>query len=1143
MTVLEFKLPEDRLPDAGARKAIREDLETNILVEAGAGSGKTTALVGRMVRLVVTGTAETREISAVTFTRKAAAELRERFHNELETTLASDELTDEERVRVDKALTEVHDAFLGTIHAFCARLLKERAVEAGLDPSFEPVTEDDEVTMRSHYWHDFLDRLVCDSDPVLEGFMEIGIEPSKLYGAFERVVDNPDLDFPTEVVDPPCDEDLLRLRTELDRLLDLAERYLPTEEPQKGWDSLQKKVRETLYRRAVRGWCGGLDDEIDAPRRAALFAALARLRPGKNGHRPTLNRWLAREGAKKVRDGFNALYRDRDGPNAAELLEHWYAYRYKLCMDLVVKAAAEFAELRRRTGRLTYADLLSLTAKLLRERPRARRDLGLRYRRLLIDEFQDTDPLQAEIAFLLASEPEGDERSGPREWHRTTPRPGALFVVGDPKQSIYRFRRADIELYKEVRAKFERFGRTLLLTTNFRSCPPIGALVNSVFAGPEGFPPEATEEQAAFASLDTLPCSDGMDPSHEHGVFMSPVGRTAEKKEDGRRDEARRIASWIAERISQGSSPGSFMVLTYRKPPLKTYAAALESHRVPYQVTGSGLTAGPELTELRILLDCMADPSNPVCVVAALTGYFFGLDYLALVRHRIALAETEPPPDTASTRLPDPFDVTYRGWGEVVGTDAAAALKTLHGWWKRSIAEPADVFLGFLVRELGLLPHAASSELGSQRAGGLAFVLDAVRTLACQGDASLLGARDAVAAAMGGREVDAPLEPGREDLVRLMNLHQAKGLEADVIVLADPFPPGRHDITFHCARSRDGRAVGYLRISEPSAMWYRPSVPLAHPRDWKKYEDRERRFEKAEKVRLLYVAATRAKNQLAVTRWRSPKKKDSVWGFLGPASAKLGEVRELPRKHPPSRGEVELSPEEAMNRVERAARALRDAARPTYEGRQATEIAMEEAEVAANDGGPPAGGYEEPSLFADASEPHRGKVWGLAVHSLLATAAEGAGFGSDEDDEAREEALEEEAETLLEANGLLARFGDELIEELCHEVSAVLESRLWERVRASRQVLAEAAFEVPRPGSRGVPEIVHGSVDLAFLEDDGWVLVDYKSDDRRTDGFARRAGKYRRQLELYADAWERASGEPVRERMLYFTLDGGKVAW
>src|SRR5690606_15889218 len=210
-------------------------------------------------------------------------------------------------------------------------------------------------------------------------------------------------------------------------------------------------------------------------------------------------------------------------------------------------------------------------------------------------------------------------------WTRVTPRPGALFVVGDPKQSIYRFRRADITVYNQVKERFEQFGAVLTLTANFRSRKPIETFVNRVFSGV--FPPEATEHQAAFAPLAVAPRQ-----GEPEGVFWYRV----EPAQGGGRYSGARlaepdselVASWIRERIDRGERrPGDFMILTWTKSQLSTYARALEARNIPVQVSGSGVGVEEELAELVLLLRALADPGDPVLTLAVLHGLFFGLSF------------------------------------------------------------------------------------------------------------------------------------------------------------------------------------------------------------------------------------------------------------------------------------------------------------------------------------------------------------------------------------------------------------------------------------------------------------------------------------------------------------------------------------
>lgn len=1122
MTVLELPLP-----DAKARDTIAKNLDANILVEAGAGSGKTTVLIDRMKRLIVTGTATAAEIAALTFTRKAAAELRERFQNALEKA-ARTETTAEARARAELARRTIHEAFVGTIHSFCGRLLRDHSLLVGLDPFFTEMAEGEEKELLRGWWHDFVDRMVCDSDPLLERLLEAGVEPSRLSDAFQKFAENPDVEFPRRAASPPSEEAIARVREELGNLLYEAIRNLPHREPPKGWDTLQKKVRKLLYQRRVVGW-GERGRPLSVDERSAFFDALALLRrTGTSGHRIVQSRWNSKAAARQLQAGFDKFSCGASAAN--ELLDAWYEHRYFLAAELASRAASECTAYRLRSARLTYADLLHLAAKLLRENSGIRRRLGLRHRRLLVDEFQDTDPVQAEIVFLLASEPDGDER-GPPDWRLAVPRPGGLFVVGDPKQSIYRFRRADIQMYAEVKSRFAHFGEILPMTTNFRSCAPIGDLVNRAFDGlPHGFPKEATEEQAAFASLDTRAC-----PKADHRVGAYGVGEDAKKKPACAEDDAERVASWIAMRTTGPSrvSPGSFMVLTYRRRHLTHYARALERHRIPFRVTGTGATADLELRELRTALECMADPV-PVRVVATLTGYFFGLDYLSLVEHR------------RSVRSREPFDIATAHDDGQGHPKVREALATLRKWWLRSTSEPADVFVAELCAELGLLPHAAASSRGSQRAGGLAYALDAVRARAFGGDASLLGALDAIEGALEAKDAETPLEPGREDVVRVMNLHQAKGLEADIVILADPAEIYSPEPSFHVVRTDCGKASGYLRITEsdPERRYHRKI--LAQPPDWRMHAEREKMFERAERTRLLYVATTRARRELLVAVWDRMRKKEPAWGRLGVVAERVGVRIELEKRPPPPSENLDLGPEEALRRRAEARAAIEQASRSTYRLLTVTGLAKENA------GQDQATTAPDGTGLATGGGPggRRGIAWGRAVHDLLSVAASGVGRGNPG---VGTDFLRWSCRRALDEAGMPSPSGfsaearsvrrTELEKALGAEVAAVIASPFWKRVQAADKVLAEVPFAWPRRDGNGVPEVVRGAVDLSFLEADGWVLCDYKSDDETGDGFRDLLAVYRKQLDLYAEAWEELTGAKVRERVIYLTRSGNLVSW
>ncbi|MDX1675232.1 MAG: UvrD-helicase domain-containing protein, partial [Longimicrobiales bacterium] len=593
------------LPDADSRARIQRDLDTNLLVEAGAGSGKTTELVRRMVALVRTGAAGVEEVAAVTFTRKAAAELRQRFQTELESELERARAAGAAEVagRVDAALRDVDRGFIGTIHSFCARLLRERPVEAGLDPDFRELMGAEEVRQRRAFWRAHLERLSAESDALAGRLTEVGLAPSQLEALFDELVANPDVRFPAEPIAPPSDAEVDSVRDAVDDLLDRGAALMPAEpDPERGWDKLQARIRLLLFLRRVVDW----DD------RTAFLDQIGEEMYGRSCD-VVQKRWPDGAAAKALGQEWKAL---RDGP-VAEVLDRWWAHRYPIALDFARRAADAFERERRRTGALNFQDLLMGAARLLRSHPGAREALGRRYRRVLVDEFQDTDPVQAEVLLLLSSPADG------RPWQAAEPRPGALFVVGDPKQSIYRFRRADIAVYNLVRERFRSFGDVIRLVANFRSLPPIGRLVDGVFEQDDRFPTTATPYQAAFAPLRTrrvaVPDRQGVhqyridpDDGSHHGAAV---------------DGAARIAPWIARQVRSGRGPGDFLVLARYKAELATYARELEAWRVPAQVTGAGVEETEELRELMVLLEALADPTDPVRVTAALVGLVFGLDH------------------------------------------------------------------------------------------------------------------------------------------------------------------------------------------------------------------------------------------------------------------------------------------------------------------------------------------------------------------------------------------------------------------------------------------------------------------------------------------------------------------------------------
>ncbi len=1104
-------------PDQAARDRIESDLDTNFLVEAGAGSGKTHSMVGRMVALVRTGAATADEIAAVTFTRKAAGELRERFQERLEDAYSAslDASDPEVRARLHRALAEIDRCFIGTIHSFCGRMLREHPLEAGISPDFRELSGPDEDRFRAESWARLQERLAAHDarcrkarrrSRLLAGLAEVGVRPSQLQELFRRVSDNPDVHFPAPAAPRPSADEVDGWRRRLGTLLDDTLDAMPEEEPEKGWDDMQKLARTLRRTRFYPGW------KDDAAFLDALAEAVAR------SHKPTFIRWeVEKSRVEELRDRWDELAAE-DGA-ARALVRRWQEHRYPLVLRFARTAAAFYARERLRSGRLTFQDLLMLSARLLRTSPEARAELGARYGRLLIDEFQDTDPVQAEVVFLLAArDGSGDD------WTRITPRPGALFVVGDPKQSIYRFRRADIAVYNQVKACFREWealrsggGAVLDLISNFRSAKPIEALVDRVFDDPVRFPGEETSHQAKFAPMRTSPTD-----AARTGVLWYGFEAPGKGGFSGRRiaePDARMVASWIASEIDAGREAGDFMVLTRTKKELAHYAGELEACGVEVQVSGAGIDMAAELEDLVLLLKALIDPADGVGTLSVLEGSFFGISHAELFEH---------------VRLGGFFDVTQSVHPEA--SPVAPALKRLHDFWRLARRLPADAAVAQIVEELGILPHAVAGELGATRAGALLYALDALRLASLEGECSLPGAVEVLEMALE-QEVDTPLIPGRTDVVRLMNLHKAKGLEAKVVILAYPAKAKEHAPDRHVARGAEGRAVGYMPVIDTSR---RGGGTLALPLDWETHSETELAFREAEEVRLLYVAATRAKEQLVVARCPSTAE-GSYWVGLhaaldDPELAGEVKVSTLP---PVERPRVELGPEEIAVRIADVDRRRDGLRRPTYRSASVTARVKTRGTTWL----PVPEGREV--QFGAAQPVARGAEWGRAVHRSIEFAARCTdpsalrhacrGFLLDEEREVDVRGEPTELDELVA-----------LLENLCR-------SSIWRRASDSEERLVEVPFTISLPGAEAealgllpgdepmqATEVVEGVIDLAFREPGGWVIADYKTDVTPS---ARTSAAYRAQVNAYAACWERITGAPVNERVILYTVQGREESW
>jgi ATP-dependent helicase/nuclease subunit A len=428
--------------------------------------------------------------------------------------------------------------------------------------------------------------------------------------------------------------------------------------------------------------------------------------------------------------------------------------------------------------------------------------------------------------------------------------------------------------------------------------------------------------------------------------------------------------------------------------------------------------------------------------------------------------------------------------------DAMARLRTYAGWF--STMQPVAA-AERVATDLGLFARAASGPAGSDRAGVLCKAIELLRSASRElwSPADLVEYLcQLVEPGALERHDGLPLRPHEGQAVRLMNLHQAKGLEAPIVFLAESSGAFQRKFALHVDR-RSGTVVGFLRVRGEKRGEYGPGPVLAAPENWAQCEAEELLYREAELDRLLYVAATRAAVQLVIGRPQSKRRWEKLLAHV-PAGAAM------PLPPPASAPDVqtETLPDDAVQAFDAALRERRkSAAGRTWDVRGLKEMVVSSGRAA------------RPG--------EHGTEWGSVIHVLLEAAMSGGGAD-----------LGALAASALEEEELdPARSGEALF-----QVQAVMASELWARAQAASQRLTEVPIQYLEPGAAEgeVPTIVRGVIDLVFREAGGWVIVDYKTDDRDESVIDELVERYAPQVRTYAAAWERLTGEPVAETGLFF---------
>jgi len=866
------------------------------------------------------GVARIEDIAAVTFTRKAAAQLVGRCRIELEKRLAAE--TGDAAQRLRRALADMERMFAGTIHAFCAQLLRERPVEAGIALNFNELDDIQDEFRRQRAWREYLEIAQLAGSSILAELEVAQVRSTDLDEALATLCLYPDVHFPPGNSSSP---NLAAGWAGVQRFSSALQALLPGSISSDSTCNIQKQAREFFP--ALR-WAD-----------RARASTLAQLLSGwDKSFKATQKWWNSKPDALKAED----LVQHFQTETVTPFLETWRQYLYRLIVTLGVEARDFAAEARRRAAELNYEDLLQRTAKVLRTNCEVRESLQRKYPRIFVDEFQDTDPIQSEIVFLLAAEP-----GATPEWTTVPLRPGALFLVGDPKQSIFRFRRADIDIYERAKQRIvETGGKVVELTTCFRAVPELSRWANEAFS--ILFPTSATSQQPAYRQLDGVGKPEAAGPC---GVFQLCLPASLNRKEVPTAD-AQAISAYIRSEVtSKRRNWGDFLVLTRKKEHLGLYATELEHAGVPYEVSGSEAFRDSYCVEaLKSLLYALANPDDAVALVGVLRGPLFGFDDEALFQYH-----------TAGGRMLLNAPIASNSTGPI--GEALHSIQEMYRWTRML---PVCAAVERIFDRTGLLAKASAESAGGAEAGKLIFAVDCLRA-ASEVGASFAEAIGELEARLGTGEADPPsLEPGRQDVVRLMNLHKAKGLEAKVVFLADPLAGWKPTANVRIIREGD-RPTGYFQVTRRKGE-YQTEV-VAEPQSWAAHEAAELAYVTAEECRLLYVACTRPMEMLVVSRWdKQDRLSVRPWELLAPF---LGGASQL--EIPPAIGVPPVAAREVTDEIRLTGAKQREILGSHLQ--QPTSIMEAVTKAARGDthGSPPT------------EEPH-GPVWGRMIHALLAYA-------------------------------------------------------------------------------------------------------------------------------------------------------------
>ena len=1087
------------------------------LITAGAGTGKTRTLTARFLQLLAGG-APLRSIVAITFTRKAAREMRNRIRQHIWAYLARADLDEKERQQWHRIAIAMDAARISTIHSLCREILQTHPAEAKVDPHFQTLDEGKMLLLQSEVVTRTL--MVVADHPHLAGLIgEIGEKMVKravmqvLQAGAEGESVLAGLKDDSQAQLSEWEHWLLaRQRQRLQTLMQTpawqeARDYLAAAAPLSEKDKLALQRAHALkaldllnpsneggqFRQGVallqqinlsggsqKNWPGGKEQVAEI--RAAIKVLRA---PFGSSRQPGPDAWLGQ------------TLNEFDARSADALLK---------LKSIALLAFKIYRKAKKEQQVLDYDDLETLALRLLEENAHVRAYWRQQVQALLVDEFQDTNARQSYLLMLL------DGNRGKR------------FLVGDAKQSIYRFRGADVEVFRSIGAKFAKSGaRVTALDETYRAEEPLVHALNTLLKSTLGagkHPWEAPFSPLVPARRSSLGC-------------QGPVSVELQLSRGSRRDGALKQAAQAAvvrlqEVFAAGKcTPGDVAILTRASSSFSAYEDALDAAGIPFlTLAGRGFYQRPEIRDLLNVLRAAADPTDDLALVGALRSPGLGLSDISLFllaqqrdawRHLNASSGETPHPVTLWRSLASPPD----GMDAEEMARARRAydlLATLHDMVGRV---PAADLLKQYIDEVNYLAILASS--GQNRA--MRNVMKLLDDIQRSGIVQVFEVNDYVQSVrdVGVREGEAAVVA--EGVVQIMTVHRAKGLEFPVVVLGD--------VTYEHTSAPD------LLFTDKQISWKLtdPMNPKKRPVLYEALLQEERLKEEAEQKRLFYVAATRAKSFLLMNGVLGRQ----IRGWLTWVMDVLPELPEALEDDAILSTDCELS-DGSVVRCSQIGKTWKPTGGmfssgdsvsgeppflPDLIAPRAIEEDILDDKQKAVERKP-----EQRIWRVSAMEGKRAWAPSWIVGKLIHRAIEGERFPDDPKfnawlmSSARSMGLSDEAlirNALVRARRVLTN---------------LKESPLWKTVLAAEERFHELPYTYQTASGR----IDRGTIDLVYHTGDHWVIVDFKTDRIRDDSeLADRIAKmgYARQVKRYQAAMQTLVGRDAEIILCFLDVHGG----